>query len=236
VPFYCGAVIVRDAPREIKMFEENCKNVAGVDLERNERIYLELANCTNNAIVNFDLLSRATVSILSNFNPNSNFTISDRQKTDLVALTQKYCPKMDDDVRCRGLMMPIYSECFSKERFMFETVLTEILQRTKHFLCKNESMASFIDENVIECGMGKSTEIIECVKEARRAIDKKFDATTTVCKSIEMLRLCTVPIFEQCELSQTAGTIVNSWFTDLQTQTTCANITYTLSAVANALV
>jgi len=232
VPFICGAVdvgddvIVRDVQHGIEILNEKCKNVSGVDVERNERIYLELENCTNHVLVNLNLLRASIASIFHNFDPNSTFTFSDRQKTDLVALSQKHCSKPDDLIRCRLLVMPIFRECKeskeSKESFMLETIFIEIFQRSNHFLCKNESMASFIGEKVIECGLGKLAEITNCFNEASRRAYTKLDATT-VCKSIEMLRLCIVPIFEQCELSPTAGTIAKSLFTDLQTQTSCAN-------------
>lgn len=74
------------------MWKEKCKNVSGVevDFERNDRLHSEFKDCRRNAI-DENQLRQDVASLFPNFNFNSvsNFTLSDRQKMDLIAVNRK---------------------------------------------------------------------------------------------------------------------------------------------------
>lgn len=100
MPTFCGAIDGRtrkacflDFNKDIvdDMWKERCKNVSGVevDFERNDRLHLEFQNCVRNAI-NYNQAYEDIIAIVPNENPFTNYTISDRQKGDLVAFAQKY--------------------------------------------------------------------------------------------------------------------------------------------------
>lgn len=97
VPIFCGAIDGSTDKTAIQiiaedMWREKCKNVSGieVDFDRNDRLHLAFSNCKENAVDN-DQLRQDIVPIFPNLNFDSipNFTLSDRQKADIVAVTQK---------------------------------------------------------------------------------------------------------------------------------------------------
>lgn len=73
------------------VWTEKCKNVSGItiDIDRNDRIYLDYKNCTT--AINENDIRNDVMSIFPKFDLNKmdNFLISHQQKTDLVALSRR---------------------------------------------------------------------------------------------------------------------------------------------------
>lgn len=219
------------------MWSEKCKNVSGItiDFNRNDQLYLKYESCIRTAI-NQNELRNDVVSIYPKFDLDKmeKFSISHQQKIDSIAMSRKYCPKVDAFLGCKDIMEPINNECYDDQELKGQRVEKEILQTLNNYICANESDAvrRFIDAKVIECAMEKKDEVLECYHMCVVSLINPSEAVTIFsmlpkadkfCRSIESLGQCLVALFNQCTLSDTVGDTVSSLFNTVLKNTTCNN-------------
>jgi len=194
-------------------FTQRCSNTTvlrqnGTDHGIRYQIYKE---CIENK-VDLIQLKRDIGIIIQSFREvlNKGSTYTDQQKSFLIASSRKYCPNLTNIVRsCDN---DIYKQCFAAAADALRSVL--------NFFCENDSeqVIKFTSGNVIECFLLKINELRICynLSKIRSTITlnpyQGMPIAFKFSNSIERLRKCAVPLFEQCE-SATPSTLVKSLFT-----------------------
>ncbi|KAG4068447.1 hypothetical protein HA402_004787 [Bradysia odoriphaga] len=235
VPTSCGPIEGTQKKTAFQKIMENvwsekCRNVSGVtvDFSRNEKLYADYTNCTATAVNKNDLRKDiASIFPELNLSKMKDFVFSNQQKIDLVAMTRKYCPKVDAFLGCKDILCPIHSECYDDEEMNGQRAERALYQTLNNYFCRNESdeMKRLFDGKVMECAMEKKDEVLECYHvyalsflnmNMTASIFSMLPKSDHLRRSIESLGQCLLPLFDECPFSQSAGDMVSSLFREIQ--------------------